>query len=240
MKAMIFAAGLGTRLRPYTNNKPKALVEINGIPLLEYAINKVAKHGFKEIVINIHHFGDLILDFIRQRPFEGIQIHISDERALLLNTGGGLKKAAALLGSEPFLVYNTDVLTDLNLSDLYQYHLTRQSLATLAVRQRKSSRFLLFNDNQTLIGWKNNKTGEIKMSRESTAPIELAFSGIHVIDPKLFHFTPDTEVFSIIDVYLEAAKKNDILGFDHSSSKWMDVGRVKDLELAQSIIQEFG
>ena len=235
MKALIFAAGLGTRLRPYTNDKPKALVKINGKPLLELAIRKLIQNGFQEIVVNIHHFGDLIIEFLESKANFGISIVVSDERQLLLNTGGGLKKALPHLGPAPFLVYNTDVLTDLDLKALYQLHCSNNPLATLAIRKRQSSRYLLFNDGMQLCGWRNVNTGDQKISRPVPTLNDYGFSGIHIIDPEIEQFMPEEEVFSIIDVYLEAAKANLIHGFDHTDSFWMDVGRVADLEKAQSI-----
>ena len=232
---MIFAAGLGTRLRPFTNDRPKALVEINGVALLELAIQKLIHFNFREIIINIHHYGELIIDFLNRNENFGINIHISDERDLLLNTGGGLKKALSLLGDEPFLVYNTDVLTNLDLALLYQNHIQRNPLATLAIRKRESSRYLLFNSGLQLSGWRNVKTGEQRISRHCNEFEDFGFSGIHVIDPAIIQFMPNEAVFSIIDVYLEAAKDHVIDGFDHSDSFWMDVGRVKDLEKAKKL-----
>ena len=238
MKGMILAAGLGTRLHPYTAHKPKALVTVGGITLLERAINKLIQHGFQEIVINIHHFGELILQFLAHHHFN-CTIHVSDERDLLLNTGGGISHARPWLTQEPFLVYNTDILTNLNLKNLYQEHCRSQAIATLAIRKRTSSRYLLFDNQATLVGWRNTKTGEIKHCRNVHHYEDWAFSGIHVIDPKIFDWMPQEKVFSIIDVYLKAGTTEQITGFDHSDSKWMDVGRIPDLERAQHLVDEF-
>ncbi len=235
MKAMIFAAGLGTRLRPLTNNKPKALVEVNGIPLLEIALQKLIHHGFREVIINIHHFGQQIIDFLEAKDHFGIHLEISDERDQLLDTGGGLKKAAWFLQDGPFLVYNADILTNIDLAALYQQQLGTDAIATLAVRDRESSRKLLFDQNQTLCGWQNMKTGEQKISRYADVQTPLSFSGIHVIHPNLFRYFPDQEVFSIIDVYLEAAQKEVIQAYRHDADIWLDVGKPEALEQGQKL-----
>ncbi len=230
---MIFAAGLGTRLRPYTDDKPKALVEVNGKPLLELAIRYLIKFGFNDLVINVHHFADQVIDFLNEKHKLCADIQISDERDLLLDTGGGLKRALPLLGSEPFLLFNTDVLTNLDLEDFYRFHLKHNNLATLAVRRRKSSRYLMFDNYMRLSGWRNYRTGDQEISRKTKKYQDLAFSGIHVVDPSIADFMPDKKVFSIIDVYLKAAENYTILGYDHSDTHWMDVGRVADLERAK-------
>ncbi|MGB1243748.1 MAG: sugar phosphate nucleotidyltransferase, partial [Chitinophagales bacterium] len=167
MKAMIFAAGLGTRLRPLTNDKPKALVEVNGKPLLEIVILQLKRYGFRDIVVNVHYFAKQIIRFLEAKNNFGIHIQISDESDLLLETGGGLQKAKHFLCSddEPFLVHNVDILSDINLKALYQSHLEGSPLATLVVRNRKTSRYLLFDETNRLCGWKNVKTGEVRMMR---------------------------------------------------------------------------
>ncbi len=233
---MIFAAGLGTRLRPLTNDKPKALVEVSGKPLLEIAIRRLKFFGFKDIVINIHHFGQQILDFLEKNDHFGLQISISDERDLLLNTAGGLKKAQALLGDEPFLVYNTDIISDIDLSQLYDAHLASSALATLATRDRTTSRYLLFNLDKKLVGWTNTQTGELKLPVPTTEYRQRAFSGIHVISPEIFQFMPDEQVFSIIDVYLSAAAQRPILEYPHDADRWIDVGKIPQLEKAPELL----
>ncbi|MDZ7764542.1 MAG: sugar phosphate nucleotidyltransferase [Melioribacteraceae bacterium] len=167
MKAMIFAAGLGTRLKPITNDKPKALVEINGISLLEITIKKLIRFGFTELIINVHHFADQIISFIKQSSFEA-DIRISDEREVLLNTGGGLKYAQWFFDDgKPFLLHNVDIITDLDLKSFYDSNLIDEAIATLAVRDRKSSRKLLFDENELLCGWKDIKKDNLKITRES-------------------------------------------------------------------------
>ncbi len=236
MNAMILAAGLGTRLKPYTNNKPKALVEINGQPLLHWAIQSLIRQGFERLVVNVHHFGDQVIGYLKKVNQPNVEILISDERQLLLNTGGGIKKAMDIFDNEPFLIHNTDILTNLDVAALYRHHIKNNSLATLAVRHRESSRYLLFDKYGNLCGWRNAKTGALKKCQPVAPAEELAFSGIHVIDPRLRWYMPDEMVFSIIDVYLTAGRYEKISSFDHSSSFWMDVGRVADLEKARAEI----
>lgn len=236
---MLFAAGLGTRLRPLTNDRPKALVELKGVPLLERAILKLKTAGIKEIVINVHHFADLIEAFLMKNDNFGVEIHISDERDLLLETGGGLLKARRWLQTGPFLVMNTDVVSNIRLTNLMQTHLENDALATLAIRKRKTSRYLLFDESCQLVGWENIKTGEQKMSRPTKAYDQYGFSGIHIIDPRLFAYMPKALTkFSIIDTYLAAAKKETIIGFPHDEDVWFDVGKPEQLRQAEAMIEE--
>ncbi len=232
-QAMIFAAGLGTRLRPLTNDRPKALVEINGVTLLEKAILKLKSYGFNRIVVNVHHFADKMLDFLDTHDF-GVDIIISDERAELLETGGGLRKAKLFFEDAPILIYNVDILTDLDLNALYDFHVAHNALATLAVRQRATSRYLLFDDNQILHGWTNIKTGITKIRRMPKDDLQSwAFSGIHVIHPQIFSFLERKGAFSIIDTYLACAAKETILAFPHDDTRWLDVGKHESLALAK-------
>lgn len=238
---MIFAAGLGTRLRPITDNMPKALVPINGIPLLEIAIRRLKRYGCREIIVNIHHFGEQIVDFLAQKDHFGIDITISDERDLLLDTGGGLKKAAWFLQDAPFLLLNADIVTNLDLGAFYQNHLTSGSMATLAIRQRSSSRYLLFDDNKQLSGWRNEKSGERRLSRlpDGKKLEDWAFSGIHAISPSFFDYLSSTEsVFSIIDTYLDASTNETITGYPHPDDIWLDVGKIPQLEKAAAILDQ--
>lgn len=237
-KAMLFAAGLGTRLRPLTNDRPKALVPVDGIPLLELTLRKLKYYGFLEVVVNIHHFGEKIIDFLEEYQNFGLQIHLSDERNLLLDTGGGIKKAAAWLSDGPFLVHNTDIISDIDLDALYRCHLASDALVTLAVRDRPSSRYLLFNEENVLCGWRNEKTGQVRMCRPCDVPASLAFSGIHVLSPKIFQLMPEEEVFSIIDVYLEAGRSHNIRAFRHNEGFWFDVGKIPELEKAAPFVKK--
>lgn len=239
MKAMIFAAGLGTRLQPLTNDRPKALVEVGGYPLLEITMRRLLAFGYDEIVVNVHHFADQVEAFLQSKQYFGASVHISDERDQLLDTGGGLKKAATWLrGKESFLVHNTDVLTNLDLHAFRRAHEAGGAMATLAVRNRSTSRYLLFDEAGLLSGWRNTKTGEEKISRKVVATVPLAFSGIQYIHPRLFDYMTENEAFSIIDVYLEAARTAKVAGFRHDDSQWLDVGKPEALAPAAIFAKE--
>ncbi|MCL3782243.1 nucleotidyltransferase family protein [Prolixibacteraceae bacterium JC049] len=235
MNAMIFAAGLGTRLQPYTNNKPKAMVELAGRPLLAHCIENLLKYSFKRIVVNVHHFADQIIEFLNQQDYPNVEIIISDERNELLETGGGLAKAAPLfIPNQPVLICNVDILSDLDLTKLIAYHETNNALATLAVRDRSTSRYLLFDNTNRLSGWTNISTGEIKEARPLTGEEQkLAFSGIHVVSPELFPLITEKGKFPIIQLYLRLAQQHLIKGFDHSDGYWMDVGKPEQLKQAE-------
>jgi N-acetyl-alpha-D-muramate 1-phosphate uridylyltransferase len=231
MKAMILAAGIGTRLRPITLEKPKCLVEVQGISLLEHTIRYLKYFDVKEIVINVHHFADQIEQFIQDKNSFGIKIVLSDEREALLDTGGGLLKAKWFFDdNKPFFLIASDVITDLDLTALYNFHLHRNPLVTLAVKHRPSSREFLFDPAWRLCGWHNNVTGETRWVKEITNPLKIAFSTIHVIDPGLFDLVTESGVFSLIDLYLRLAKENVILGFKHNETEWFEFGRIENLE----------
>jgi len=231
MKAMIFAAGLGTRLRPITDKTPKPLVQIKGKTLLEITIQKLIENDFDEIIINVHHLADQIISFLNQKKFNA-RIEISDESKQLLDTGGGLKKASWFFeDGNPFLVYNVDVVSNLDLKKIYQTHQQNEVIATLAVSKRKTSRYFIFDEEGILSGWQNVKTNEQKITRNITSINKLAFSGIQVIDPELFKFFPEAEVFSIVDLYLTTSKLEKIKSYQHEDSHWYDVGNMEELEL---------
>lgn len=237
---MVFAAGLGTRLRPLTDSKPKALIELGGKTFLENVITKLIHFSVDEIVVNVHHFAGQIIDFLEQNNNFGITIHISDERGQLLDTGGGLKKAAPFLaGGEPVIIYNVDILSDISLSEVVEYHKRKRALATIVVRKRETQRYLLFDEDSRLIGWKNTATGEEKISipgkSESATP--LAFSGIHVISPGIFRHINQEGRFSIIGTYLELSKKHKIIGYRDRSGYWMDIGRPEQLKEAGKLFK---
>jgi NDP-sugar pyrophosphorylase family protein len=237
MKAMIFAAGLGTRLYPLTRSVPKALVTVAGKTLLQRAIGKISQAGFTEIIINIHHFGDQIIEFLNLNQNFGLNIRISDEREQLLDTGGAILKAAPMLkGTEPFLVYNVDVLSNLDWSHLYDFHIRKGGIATVAVRNRSTSRYLLFDEEMRLSGWKNIATGEEKIARRSEECDPLAFSGIQIIDPALLDMITETGKFSLIPLYLRLAGDHLIYGFRDTSSLWMDLGKPDQLEEAEKLL----
>jgi len=225
MKAMIFAAGLGTRLKPFTDNHPKALAVVNGKPLLQRNIEYLKSFGINEIVINVHHFADQIIEFLEDNNYFGIEITISDETDQVLETGGGLVKAKANF-EEDFLVMNVDILTDLNLAKFIKAHQENKALVTLAVSDRNSSRKLFFNEQNELKGWRNLKTEEeIKAVDSLDNCKDLAFSGIHVISPTLFDKITEKGKFSIMKVYMDLIKTESIIGFDHSGGILIDVGR---------------
>ncbi len=238
MKAMVFAAGLGSRLQPLTSNLPKALVKVRGVPLLEIVIKKLIREKYDQIIINIHHRANQITDFLQEKKNFGIDIHISDESDQLLDTGGGLKKAAWFFDdNNPFLAYNVDVLSDLPIATMLAYHKQSESLATLAVRNRSTSRYLLFDDNSRLCGWENIKTGEKIISNPKEHYKQLAFSGIQIIEPEIFNLITEEGKFSIIDVYLRLAKEHKITGYRHDDSYWLDAGRVENIAEAERELQ---
>lgn len=236
MKAMIFAAGLGTRLRPLTNNIPKALVPLNGIPLLELAIRRLKYYGFNEIIINVHHFADKIMAFLEEKNNFDIEIHISNEENTLLDTGGGLKNTAWFLKDEPFLVVNADIVTNLDLAKIVQFHQEHSFLVTLAVQTRQSSRQLVFNEQRLLSGWKNHQTGEEIISRQIENPTFYSFSGIHVINPEIFELMPEEEIFPIMPFYLSVASIKQIGAFDHTGDIWEDVGKLNAIEKTEGLL----
>jgi NDP-sugar pyrophosphorylase family protein len=240
MKAMIFAAGLGTRLKPHTDNKPKALVEVKNTPLLEIAISRLKNSGFNEIIINVHHFADMIIDFLKRKNNFNIRIEISDERDLLLDTGGGLKKASWFFDDgKSFLIHNVDVLSNIDLNKLYQLHINSDSIVTLAVRNRITQRYLLFDKENILCGWKNAKTGEIKITHQSKSQLyPMANSGIQIINPQIFSLMPKEKVFSIIKLYLKLAIDHKITAFNHDDSYWLDLGKKENLAEAENIISK--
>lgn len=239
MKAFVFAAGLGTRLRPLTNDRPKALVEVAGKTLLQHAIEYLQGQGILELVINIHHFGALVLEYLETNNNFGSHIQISDERGLLLETGGALVKSAPLFsGKEPIVLYNVDVLTNLDLKKMLTYHQAQQALVTLAVRKRKSSRYLLFDDKKRLSGWQNVKTKEKRLERPLNNLSPYAFSGIHIIEPRLFSLLPkQPSVFSIIPAYLDLTAQEQLVGYSHDQDYWFDVGKPERLENANFFLK---
>jgi MurNAc alpha-1-phosphate uridylyltransferase len=235
MKAMLLAAGLGTRLAPFTNSHPKALARVGDVTLLEWSIRYLQRFGITEVIVNVHHYADQIVAAIADAEGWGSEVSISDEREEVLETGGGVKKAAPFFKSEvAFVVMNVDVLTDLKLDALIEHHNTKAPLATLAVMARNTSRYLLFNEELELQGWKNEKTGELK-GRDGSP---YAFSGIQVISGKLLDSIEQQGKFSLIDVYLHAATRGQhIQGYDHSSGKFLDVGKPESLAAASTLFQ---
>ncbi|MCU4177344.1 sugar phosphate nucleotidyltransferase [Carboxylicivirga sp. N1Y90] len=234
MNAMIFAAGLGTRLQPLTNKKPKALVEFKGQPLLWHAINNVITGGVERIVINVHHFADQIINYIESNTWD-CEILISDESDCLLDTGGGLLKAKSLfIPNKPILIQNADIVVSTNVKMFIYSHLQSKNLATLMVKQRKTSRYLLFDDSMRLCAWKNVKTKEEIRVNEYDAAKEYGFCGIHMVEPELLDLMGEVKPFSIISTYLDLGKKYCIGGYELSQEDgWFDVGTVEKLREAE-------
>lgn len=240
MRAMILAAGLGTRLIPITNNIPKALVKVGNTTLLEICIKNLKEQGISDIIINVYHFAEQIKIFLAKNNNFDVNISISDETEKLLDTGGGLKKTAWFFDDgKPFLLHNVDVISNLNLKTLYNFHINSNAIATLAVRERESSRYLLFNSENILCGWKNVKTNKTISYVDVKLLEEFAFSGIHIIDPKIFSLMPNDQVFSMIDLYLEVMKNNHTYGYIDNDTFWMDVGNPANLKIAEENYDKF-
>src|SRR6266481_5400145 len=249
MKAMILAAGLGTRLRPLTDNRPKALVEIAGRPLLEITLSRLRSFGVTEVIINVHHFADMVIDYLKSKKNFGMRIEISREEALLDN-GGGLKKAAwfflddsssgkSSLLDEPFLLHNVDVISNIDLRRMVQFHKENHALATLAVQSRETSRYLLFDNDDQLSGRRVGPDQEPEIVRPSAHLNPLAFSGIHIISPRLLPMLTEKGIFSIIPSYLRlAAQGEKILAFRANQYYWRDLGKPGDLAQAAQDLQQ--
>lgn len=225
MKALIFAAGKGTRLKPFTDHHPKALAKVNGVPLLERNIQYLKSFGITDFVINVHHFGDQIVDFLNKNNHFNCSIDISDESLELLETGGGLVFARKFLDfEEDFLIMNADILTDLNITELVKFHQQNDDFVTLAVSDRESSRKLLFNDEMVLRGWMNVQSGEQRLAEFNKGFKPYAFSGVHCVNPQIFNKIKRTGKFSIMEEYLDLMQTEAIHGFLHDSIL-IDVGK---------------
>ena len=243
---MIFAAGLGSRLKPLTDTMPKALVPVAGCPMLEHVILKLKASGFTEIVINIHHFGEQIIDFLKTNNDFGLTIHISDERDRLLDTGGGIRKARLFFenSGEPILVHNVDILSDMNLKELYDFHMQSGSVATLLASRRTTSRYLLFDTERKLRGWINKDTGQVKpegFHYDESLYREYAFSGIHVFSPAVFRLmeAPRWEgKFSIMDFYLATCGQTDYSGYLAEKLELIDIGKPETLARAEEFVKK--
>ena len=235
---MILAAGLGTRLKPWTDKHPKALAIINGKSLLQRNVEYLQKHNIYDVVVNVHHFADQIINAIERNKGWGSNITISDETAVVLETGGGLKYAANLLkASSSFVLMNCDILTDLDLSAVINFHQSENPLATIAVTDRKTSRYFLFTEHNELSGWRNVNTGEEKISKVANVYQQKAFSGIHILSNRIFDVIKQEGKFSMVDLYLSLAAEERIIGFDHSKTKFLDVGKPESIEQAERLFQ---
>ena len=240
MKAMIFAAGLGTRMKPLTDTMPKALVPVSGVPLLEIVIRRLIFFGIKDIIVNVHYMAEQIEDFLAKKNNFGINIVISDEREKVLETGGGLKKAQWFFDDKkPFLVCNTDILCDIDIHTLQVQHTENQSIATLAVQRRTTSRYLLFDEKNNLSGWLNTKSGEVKLSRNESKKLQmLAFSSFQILETRIFDYLPkDKDVFSTIDLFLAVSEKKIIKAYE-TTAKWLDVGTPQNIPQAEELLKE--
>lgn len=238
MKGMIFAAGLGTRFKPWTDTHPKALAIVNGKSLLQRNIEYLQQYNITDVVVNVHHFADQIIDAVNTNNGWGSNVIISDERDEVLETGGGLLKARPLLeSSEPFLTLNADILTNLNLHNLISYHQQNNALISFGVTSRKTSRNFLFDENNRLCGWRNNTTGAERISIAKQGLIEKAYSCVVVFEPRIFSLIRQTGKFSLVDTYLDLAAEHVILGYDHSQDKLVDVGKPESVSVAEAQFQ---
>ena len=235
-KAMIFAAGLGTRLKPFTERHPKALAPVNGKPLLQRNIEYMSSYGIKDLIVNVHHFADQIIDFLQSNKSFGLNIDISHEIEGPLETGGGLQHAKWYFenSDKPFFVMNADILTKLDLQAMYDYHVTKKGIATLAVTKRNSSRNFLFDNDQLLTGWENSLTGEQKIARQANCMHKAAFTCVHVIEPRMIDIIRQEGKFSIIDAYLDLAKTEPIYVYDHTGDVVVDVGKPESIAKAEA------
>ncbi len=243
MKAMVLAAGLGTRLRPLTDDRPKALVKVADRTLLEIALRRLQHFGVRDVVVNVHHFADMVVDYLKKNDNFGMRIEISREE-VLLDTGGGLKKAAWFFqkGSgidEPFLLHNVDVVSNIDLLRTVKFHREHQALATLAVQSRETSRYLLFDEHGELCGRRAGGDREPEIVRASSRMQALAFSGVHVISPRLLTMIEEEGVFSIIATYLRLASQGEkILAFPADEYYWRDLGKPENVAQAAKDIEE--
>jgi NDP-sugar pyrophosphorylase family protein len=238
MRAMILAAGLGTRLRPLTDNRPKALVEVSGHTLLEITLRRLREFGIHQVIVNVHHLSDMLVDYLKKNDDFGMQVAISREEELL-DTGGGLKKAAWFFSEdaadgEPFLLHNVDVLSTIDLRSMVEFHRQHQALATLAVQDRETSRYLLFDEEHRLCGRQAGRQKPREMVRPSESTERLAFSGVQVISPRFLSLMTEQGVFSIITPYLRlAAQGEKIIAFRADAYYWRDLGKPESLDQAE-------
>lgn len=227
-KAIVLAAGLGSRLGPLTAQKPKALVDWEGKPLIDHVLTKLGNSGFTDIIINVHHFAEMIMEHVKKMDAYGINITFSHEKDELLDTGGGIANASWFFDDRAFLVYNVDILCSIDLAALMQAHLQHGAIATMAVKQRVTTRSLLMNDAGYLKGWRDNRSGEMILVDESDAGLSpIAFSAIHVMDPRIFKLFPSEKRFPIMPFYLDLARTEPIYMHRHDADEWIDMGKLE-------------
>lgn len=239
-KAMLFAAGLGTRLKPFTDNHPKALALVNGKTLLDRNLEYLYQFGIRDVVINTFHFADQIESAIQACPYKNLSISLLYETDGPYETGGGLVHASRYFKDQtsPFVVMNVDILTELDLRSMMDFHLKVSPMATLAVSKRESSRQFLFDDHMKLVGWQNNKTSEIRWSsKEVKENKAFSFSGIHILSPEIFKYMPSSGKFSITETYITGASRMEIVGYDHTGEIAIDVGKPESIVEAEHIFK---
>ncbi len=238
---MIFAAGLGTRFKPWTDSHPKALAIVNGKSLLQRNIEYLQQHGVKNVVVNVHHFADQVIKAVNDNNGWGSNILISDETNEVLETGGGLLKAKDLLQTaQPFITLNADFLTNLNINDLLAFHQQKKALISFGITSRKSYRNFLFDEDNRLCGWINTTTGEIKMAIDKPGLKPMAYSCVAVFEPAIFELIPQRGKFSIVDTYLSLAAACPIYGYDHTGDKLVDVGKPESVAVAEAMFPNAG
>lgn len=238
MKAMIFAAGLGTRFKPWTDSHPKALALVNDKSLLQRNIEYLQQYGIRDVVINVHHFAAQVIKAVKDNNGWGSHITFSDETSELLETGGGLMKAKDLLaGNQPFITLNADFLTDLDINRLLDFHKQKNALISFGITNRKSSRNFLFDEVNRLCGWRNSSTGEERISIEKPGLKPMAYSCVVVFEPNVFDLVPQRGKFSLVDSYLSLAASHPIYGYDHSGDKLVDVGKPESVAVAEELFK---
>jgi len=234
--AMIFSAGLGTRFKPWTNSHPKALAQVNEKSLLQRNVEYLQQYGIKNLIVNVHHFSDQVIDAIKQNRGWGSNIRISDETSEVLETGGGLLKSKDLFNKgERFITCNVDILTDLDINKLIAFHEQHKPLISLAVTDRKTSRYFLFDEKNRLCGWRNVKTGEERIVIPKPGLVEKAYSCVGLFEPEIFSLIPFHGKFSLLEVYLKLAADHLILGYDHTGDRLVDVGKPDSIAVADSL-----
>lgn len=232
---MLFAAGLGTRFKPWTEKHPKALAAVNGKTLLQRNIEYLRQYDITDVVVNVHHFPEQIIDAVEQNDGWGSTVTISDESDELLDTGGGLLKAKHLLFRDTILTLNVDILTEVNLKHFLAHHQQENALITVAVSERETSRYLLFNKYNRLVGWRNKKTDETKIVIEAKEIFEKAYSGMAIFQPEALDLITLSGKFSLIDAYLQLAPQNKIAAYDHTGERWIDVGKPDSVKKAEEM-----
>jgi very-short-patch-repair endonuclease/dTDP-glucose pyrophosphorylase len=236
LKAMIFSAGLGTRFKPWTDSHPKAVALVNGKSLLQHNIEYLQQYGITDVVVNVHHFADQVIEAVNKNKGWGSNVMISDETNEVLETGGGLLKAKDLLqNGEPFITLNADFLTDLNINDLLKFHQQRKSLISFGITSRKTSRYFLFDEDNRLCGWRNTNTGEEKISIAKPDLKEMAYSCVVVFQPEIFDLIPQRGKFSLVETYLSLAADYPIYGYNHTGDKLVDVGKPESVAIAEKL-----